>query len=318
MLSGYHREARVVGSDFSFLGGTAIALWGRTNETAEEGTGGPAAGIDGTDGNHPDLTLLEGNTAREVGIYEKQASFFFQAKAARSTVRGNVFFNGPRAGLNFNDGFAGGDEVANNLIFSTCRETGDHGPINSWDRQPYLTTTRTGAPSLVMQWRSIHHNLIIDNFSPQEDVDNDDGSAYYDTHHNVLVYGSTGLKSDYGGHDNRHHENVYVYVDVAVATWKAEMQGGHADYFYGNKVVLRKETVTMQPGVCIGPGKAVIHSNQYFTQTGKVKECEMDLAKWQELGNDINSTVAVLPTASTIISWATDVLGIGFPEPAFV
>ena len=42
-----------------------------------------------------------------------------------------VFFNGPRAGVNFNDGFGGGNEVTQNLIFSTCRESGDHGPFNS-------------------------------------------------------------------------------------------------------------------------------------------------------------------------------------------
>ena len=30
---------------------------------------------------------------------------------------------------------------------------------------------------MTMQWREIHHNFFIDNYSPQEDVDNDDGSA---------------------------------------------------------------------------------------------------------------------------------------------
>ena len=49
------------------------------------------------------------------------------------------------------------------------------GPFNSWDRQPYLTTVRTGEPSMIMQWREIHHNFFIDNYSPQENVDNDDG-----------------------------------------------------------------------------------------------------------------------------------------------
>ena len=91
---------------------------------------------------------------------------------------GNVFFNGPRAGINANDGFGGGDEIGHNLVFSTCRESGDHGPFNSWDWQPYLTTIRTGQPDMIMQWREIHHNFFIDNYSPQEAVDNDDGSAF--------------------------------------------------------------------------------------------------------------------------------------------
>lgn len=29
---------------------------------------------------------------------------------------------------------------------------------------------------------------VIDNYSPQENVDNDDGSSYYNTHHNFFVY----------------------------------------------------------------------------------------------------------------------------------
>ena len=40
----------------------------------------------------------------------------------------------------------------------------------------------------------------------------DDGSAYYDTHSNVFVYGDNGLKSNFGGNNNRHRDNVYAYV----------------------------------------------------------------------------------------------------------
>ena len=39
---------------------------------------------------------------------------------------------GARAAVN--DGFGGGNNATRNLLFNTCRETGDHGPINSWDR----------------------------------------------------------------------------------------------------------------------------------------------------------------------------------------
>eukprot|EP01047_Picozoa_sp_COSAG01_P020346 COSAG01_NODE_1156_length_11478_cov_3.862642_10_plen_101_part_00 len=59
-----------------------------------------------------------------------------------------------------------------------------------------------------MQWREIHHNFFIDNYSPQENVDNDDGSCFYHTHDNFLVYGGQGMKNDFGGHDNHHYGNV--------------------------------------------------------------------------------------------------------------
>ena len=104
MVSGYNRNATIQGSDFSYIGGNAIAAWGYTNETATDPgrpgvalTGYPAAGVDGTDGEHPLFTTVVSNTAREVGLYEKQSSFFIQAKTARSIIRGNVFFNGGSA-----------------------------------------------------------------------------------------------------------------------------------------------------------------------------------------------------------------------------
>lgn len=39
---------------------------------------------------------------------------------------GNVLFNGPRCGINFNDGFGGGNIVQHNLINNWVRETSDH------------------------------------------------------------------------------------------------------------------------------------------------------------------------------------------------
>ena len=135
MFSGLNRNGTVEDSDFAYIGGNAMVAWGFTNETV--GDGHPAAGVDGTDGNHPRFTQILRNTAREIGLYEKQSSFFVQAKTSESRILGNVFFNGPRAGINMNDGFGGGDEIAHNLVFSTCRESGDHGPFNSRQSQIY-------------------------------------------------------------------------------------------------------------------------------------------------------------------------------------
>lgn len=43
-----------------------------------------------------------------------------------------VFYNMPRAAVNFNDGLGGANVVKGNVIFNSCRESGDHGPINTW------------------------------------------------------------------------------------------------------------------------------------------------------------------------------------------
>ena len=62
----------------------------------------------------------------ELGVWGKQTSFCFQAKSCRNL---NIFFNGPRAGINSND---------------TCRKSGDHGPFIGSDRQVYVTKVRDG------------------------------------------------------------------------------------------------------------------------------------------------------------------------------
>lgn len=146
---------------------------------------------------------------------------------------------------------------------------------------------------MTMQWREIHHNFFIDNYSPQENVDNDDGSAYYKTHDNFLVYGGNGMKNDFGGHDNHVTDNIYAYAGQAVGAG-INMLKGHEDIFQGNKAVLTGGSVGGQN--CQGDAKTQMGGNSYFTQNGAIKECNQDLAAWQKAGNDKGSTVATWPT----------------------
>mmetsp|Transcript_11415 Transcript_11415/g.33840 ORF Transcript_11415/g.33840 Transcript_11415/m.33840 type:complete len:781 (-) Transcript_11415:85-2427(-) len=326
MISGYNRHTRIHDNDFAYIGGNAIVSWGYTNETKNTGypyytpnTNYPKAGVDGTDGRHPRFNSILRNSAREVGLYEKQSSFYMQSKTAQSKISGNVFFNGPRAGINFNDGFGGGDEISDNLVFSTCRESGDHGPLNSWDRQPYLTDVRTGSPSMIMQWREIRNNFMIDNYSPQENIDNDDGSAFFRTHDNFFVYGDNGMKNDFGGHDNNQYNNVYAYVGQALGV--DETLPGHEDHFYDNKVVLNGENVG-GPQCPTAPGAAFteLHGNEYFTKSGKLQVCGKDLPGAQKAGIERGSTVAKTPSDDQLLTWARDVLGMreDVPEEVFV
>ena len=53
-------------------------------------------------------------------------------------------FNGPRAMINFNDAMGGGHNVTGNGIWNTCRESGDHGPVNSWNRMAFASRVATG------------------------------------------------------------------------------------------------------------------------------------------------------------------------------
>ena len=123
-ISGYNRNTTFKENHFSWVGGSAIVSWGRTDDEIDE------KAFSGMGENWPRWNLIEHNMVREVGHFEKQNSFYVQAKTAQSTIRNNLFFNGPRAGVNYNDKFGGGDVLEGNLIFNTCRESGDHGPFN--------------------------------------------------------------------------------------------------------------------------------------------------------------------------------------------
>lgn len=76
------------------------------------GRGGFRAGVsrrrytdehDGTAGEQPRRINVTNNFAHELGIYELQSAMWFQAKSAQNYIAGNIFFNGPRSGINFNE-----------------------------------------------------------------------------------------------------------------------------------------------------------------------------------------------------------------------
>jgi len=160
MLSGYNRNTTIQRNEFVWIGSTAIALWCNA-----KGTNVTGMGWDGTDGDQPRFIRVLYNFVHELGIWEKQSSFYFQAKSCQNLIQGNIFFNGPRAGINFNDGFGGDSNVTENVLFNTCRESGDHGPFNSWDRQVYVTKVLDGTPRPDKQYDYISYNFMIANVS---------------------------------------------------------------------------------------------------------------------------------------------------------
>jgi len=115
LLRGFNRAAEVSGSLFRFVGDSAIVSIGETQ------------GMDGTAQEVPAGTLVAGNVGAELGLYVKQSGFYYHALSMNATVTGNAFFNIPRAGVNINDGYGGGNVIERNLCFNAVRETSDHG-----------------------------------------------------------------------------------------------------------------------------------------------------------------------------------------------
>ncbi len=90
-------------------------------------------------------------------------------------------------------------------------ETLDHGPINTWDRVPYLTKLLdVTKASLLPKENFVTRCFIIGNYHSIWPIDHDDGSAYWADSFNFLTYG--GWKN-YLGHSKKAMQNVYVYPD---------------------------------------------------------------------------------------------------------
>lgn len=263
-INGYNRNATVARNEFTWIGDTAMFTWGHTGQCLNEDCSRKLpykVGPDGRGGEQPHGTNILNNLVRELGVWQKQSSMYFQAVAALSRVEDNVHFNGPRAGINMNDGFGGGDLLKGNLITNCVRESGDHGPFNSWDRVPYITTLRNGTPSIIPALREITKNFIISVYASQEAIDTDDGSAYYNTHDNFFIYAANGLKSDFGGHDNYHNDNVYAFTNNC---WG----GGNMNQFINNTCVANSATGGFRSD-CKKSPFMTISGNEIYTSSGE-------------------------------------------------
>jgi len=298
---------------FHEIGDNIIAQLGIT-----EGAGPVAVGMgpDGTKGDQPIGTIIKSNFAYRCGLFEKQSSFYFQAKSARNTIENNVFFHGPRAGMNFNDGFGGGSKVLGNLMFSTVMESGDHGPFNSWDRQVWTWLDQDGKETLLKDYDEIAGNFFMGNYYGQESIDNDDGSAYYNTHHNFFPYAKTGMKNDFNGHDNHHHDNLYAYISKGMAV--CGNLAGHEDKFYNNKVIQTSDETSyasfdcgcfLQNNASKFGNCPQLHDNTIYSLDGTMDSyCGKPLADWQAQGFDVGTTVQKWPSPDEVISYARELL----------
>ena len=114
------RNVTVEGCTFEQVGGNGVLLsnavvgsvidgnhFHRTGDSAIVSVG-TVMGMNGTAATFPDSNVISSNLMHEIGIFGKQTSCYFQALTARTDLRDNVCFNGPRAGINWNDGFFGG------------------------------------------------------------------------------------------------------------------------------------------------------------------------------------------------------------------
>ena len=180
--------------------------------------------------------------------------------------------------------------------------------LSQWDRQVYVTDVKDGSPSVDKAYDEVRQNFFIGNWYGQEAIDNDDGSCYYNTHHNFFVYASKGMKNDFGGHDNHHHHNVYAFVGMGFAV--VGTLPGHVDKFYSNKIIQTTNRTSYQYDCsCNSTTCPEVHDNSIFTPDGNMRLiCNMSLPDRQKKGMDIGTEVIKHPADMEIIAWGREVL----------
>lgn len=166
----------------------------------------------------------------------------------------------------------------------------------------------TGEGSVIKAYDTIAGNFMIANYNSQEAIDNDDGSCYYETHHNVFAYSGNGMKNDFGGHDNHHHNNIYAFVGLGFGINK--QLPGHEDSFYNNTLVLLRDGAYGSGQQCNPPGQTIVHDNRVFTPNGLVTECGKALSVWQSMGNDPGTTASKYPPDEFLLEAISELLDI--------
>ena len=112
-LSNHVKGSEIVDCDFWRTGDSAVLAVGSSSLN------------NGSSAEYPSQNTISRNYMDTVGVNMKQTSCYFKALTYDNLIQDNICFTGPRAGLNWNDGFLGGDLVEGNVIFDMVRETGD-------------------------------------------------------------------------------------------------------------------------------------------------------------------------------------------------
>ena len=324
VLRGGVLRGSIVGNEMDLLGDSGVVLIGEL----------PGLGNNGSDrvwkGGLPTVprdTLIESNHFHGLGVWGKQSAALFQALSCRTNFTGNVAYNGPRAAININDGYCGGTTLSSNVLFNWVRETQDHGPINTWDRQTYAQPDDTLYP----RWNRVVRNLIMNGPSGNRDlgnlfpaVDNDDGSAYYEMSSNAVAYG--GFKN-FLGNDKIWRENLILYPNgrtVSSGNGPCIMAWGGKNELYANNTCVTRGAAG--PGVDPYPwgaeGKGCDFANKtmrpillhlaHNTYLNKAASfggaCGRDLKGLNAIGEEIGSNVGKEPAVSELMAMVWRVL----------
>jgi hypothetical protein len=292
-MSGHNENNVVTGCDFVHVGATAVAVVGLPNSTRyycnwkndkqfpTDLTPGPASE------NYPKNITISYCYMFDNGMFEKQTSAVQISISQGVTVSHCTAHHGPRAGINIEDGTFGGHVIEYNDVFDQIRETGDHGPFNSWGRDRWwrrMSGEDARKYAQLDNWQptTIRNNRFHmepvelpqmsgtsdgatqdggkgpakDNEAPGQErkllfgVDLDDGSTNYRVYNNLLI--NCSVKSQHG-FDHTITNNIIINSRPVFHQWNLPDM---------RKVVANNIIVFKTPYYC--------RTRDFFPNTGKI------------------------------------------------
>jgi hypothetical protein len=205
-MNEHNRGNQVTGCKITESGDSAICFVGSLERTV------------GTQRNFPYECSAINNLIHDCGIFGKQIAGVYISRAKRIRVAHNEIYNMPRAGICIGDGTWGGHLIENNYIYETCRETGDHGPFNSWGRDKYWCLSQSHMPYTahrshdagLVKIDAMEPVIMRHNFFKETSgwgLDLDDGASNYEIYNNLCVGVSMKLRE---GADRTIYNNIWV------------------------------------------------------------------------------------------------------------
>ena len=331
-INNYAKSIHIESNIFTECGESAVCLVGKSHLNFDKsykckycGAEHPW-GWDKPSNEIPSECIVKNNIIHDIGVFGKQVAGVFLSITKNNTISHNHIYNTPRAGICINDGWHGGHIVEFNDIHHTVRETGDHGPFNSWGRERFWCHRQSHGQGAshpagnvledAKYTTIIRNNRFTDNSG--WGIDLDDGSSNYHVYNNLCIGVSIKLREG----DYRIVENNIFYKGANPPSIHRGYENNH-DIFRNNIVVVdsvrynptkdfnfvstsRKEIVFHFISV---PEKSkfieVLDSNLYYTSSGKFtaridaggrdpgfESKYMNLAEWQKLGFDKHSIFA--------------------------
>ena len=171
--------------------------------------------------------------------------------------------------------------------------------------------------------------------------DTDDGSSWYDIHHNFM-WMADGWKMDYGGHDSKFTDNV-VYGGNGQSCFNAEpfLPGHGAEWARNKCALIHTKNIgcsesctcpgTVAPGAAPGTadcGLALSGNAYYLPAEGSLAKVNVSVAcgghdatwdEWRGNGSDAGATLSTMPSDALLVEWGRALLGMsavpGPPAP---